>query len=58
MIQLTRINDSKIFLNENFIETIEETPDTVIILSNGRKFVVVESVETIINMIIDFRNKS
>lgn len=58
MIQLTRINDSKIVINEAFIESIEETPDTVVILSNGRKLVVVENIETIMNMIIDFKNRT
>lgn len=58
MIQLTRINDSKIVINEDFIESIEETPDTVVVLSNGRKLVVVENTETILALIIDFKSKT
>lgn len=37
MIEVTKINGSKILVNTNLIETVEETPDTVITLTDGKK---------------------
>ena len=37
MIELTKINGVKILLNSSLIETVEETPDTVITLTDGKK---------------------
>ena len=44
MILLTRINKvTQFYLNEDMIEFIEETPDTIISLNTGKKFAVMES---------------
>ena len=44
MILLTRINKvTKFYLNEDMIEFIEETPDTIISLNTGKKIAVMES---------------
>ena len=44
MILLTRINKvTQFYLNEDLIEFIEETPDTIISLNTGKKFAVMES---------------
>ncbi|MGC8777799.1 MAG: flagellar FlbD family protein [Candidatus Caldatribacteriaceae bacterium] len=58
MIHLTRLNGSGFVLNADLIETLEATPDTVITLVTGRKYVVREGVEEIIEQVIDFRKKS
>ncbi|RXT15121.1 flagellar FlbD family protein [Ammoniphilus sp. CFH 90114] len=51
MIQLTRLNNSTYFLNPFLIETVEETPDTIISLTNGKKFIVKEkAVDVILSM--------
>ncbi len=55
MIHLTRINRVPLVLNSDLIEHIETTPDTVISLTNGQKFVVLETVDEIIRRVIDFR---
>ena len=55
MIQLTRINRVSLVLNSDLIEHIETTPDTVISMTNGQKFVVLETVEEIIRRVIEFR---
>ena len=57
MIKLTRMNKSKFFLNVNLIEIIEETPDTVVTLTNGHKMIVTESAEQIIEKIIKYKRK-
>ncbi|SDB39448.1 MULTISPECIES: flagellar FlbD family protein [unclassified Butyrivibrio] len=47
MIEITRIDGRIMLVNEDLIETVEATPDTVIIMANGRKFIVQESVPEI-----------
>lgn len=48
MILLTRFNSGERFaVNPDLIERVEETPDTVITLTNGAKHVVQESIDEI-----------
>lgn len=55
MIEVTRINHLPLVLNADLIEHIETTPDTIISLTNGQKFVVLESIDEIIGRVIAFR---
>ena|SRR5579871_3350991 len=55
MIQLTRLNHIPLILNSDLIEHIETTPDTIIVLTSGQKFVVTESVEEVIDKVIKYR---
>ena len=56
MIKLTRINGTEEFyINENKIEFLEETPDTVIALESGKKVVVLESIDIILERIAAYR---
>lgn len=57
MIQLTKLNNTTFVLNCELIETVEETPDTVISTTNGKKYVVTESVEEVVEKVIEYRNK-
>ena len=57
MIKLTRLNGKEFVLNIDFIEFIESTPDTVISTTTGKKVVVIESVDDIIQKIIEFRRR-
>jgi flagellar protein FlbD len=43
MITVTRLNGSKLMINALLIEIIEETPDTIVTLTTGKKFIVTES---------------
>lgn len=48
MIQVTRINrQDRFWVNENLIETMEATPDTILSLATGKKLAVAESVEEV-----------
>lgn len=47
MIRLTRLNGSEFYLNPSMIEIIEESPDTHLTLSNGNRYLVLESVKII-----------
>ncbi|BDV44417.1 flagellar protein FlbD [Geotalea uraniireducens] len=55
MIKLTRLDGSEFFLNPDLIESIEETPDTRIRLSNEDRFLVLEKAATIIEKIIAYK---
>ena len=57
MIKLSRLNNTEYYLNSDIIETLEETPDTVVTTVNGKKLVVLESAEEIIKKIIQYRGK-
>jgi flagellar protein FlbD len=57
MINITRLNGSKFVLNCEYIETLEKTPDTVITTTNGKKIVVAESVEEIVEKVIQYKSK-
>ncbi len=55
MIQLTRLNDERFALNTDLIERVEETPDTVLTLIDGTKYVVSEPIDEVIDRVIEFR---
>ncbi|MDR3354048.1 MAG: flagellar FlbD family protein [Synergistaceae bacterium] len=55
MITLTRMKGEKFTLNSDHIETLEETPDTVVTMLNGHKYLVREKSVEIISMIESFR---
>ena len=55
MINVTRFNGSKIYVNADLIQTIEGTPDTVITLTNNVKIVVKERPETVVDMVIQYQ---
>jgi len=58
MIYVTRLNGERLALNIDIIEQMEETPDTVITLTTGKKLVVKESMYKIREDIISFRKRS
>jgi flagellar protein FlbD len=55
MIRLTRINHVPLVLNSDLIEHVEVTPDTVISLTSGQKFVVLETAEEVVKRVVEFR---
>ena len=57
MIKVTKLNQSIIYVNSELIEFIEETPDTVLTLTNGGKLVVEESAQEVIDRVVEFRRK-
>jgi len=48
MIQVTRLDGKPLVLNADWIQTVEQTPDTLITLTNGTKYIVRDSVEEVI----------
>ncbi|MBI3395268.1 MAG: flagellar FlbD family protein [Spirochaetia bacterium] len=57
MIELHRLNDTVFYLNHRHIETMEALPDTVIMLTNERRYICKEKPEEIAQKIVDFNRK-
>ena len=57
MIQLTRLNHSSLLLNSDLIEHIQVTPDTLVTLTNGHTYVVLENPGEILELIADFKRR-
>jgi flagellar protein FlbD len=55
MISLTRLNGTKYYLNADLIVSVEGTPDTVITLTNGAKFIVRNHPEDVVQMIVQYQ---
>ena len=55
MIEVTRLNGTKILINPDLIEFVEETPDTGISFTTGRKIIVKESRQEIKNLVKLYR---
>lgn len=57
MIKVTRLNDKEFVINTDIIEFIESTPDTVITTTTGKKVIVKEDVDEVIEKVINYKNK-
>ncbi len=55
MITLTRLNGLRFALNPDLIERVDVTPDTVVTLIDGAKYLVAESLDEVIAEIRAFR---
>jgi flagellar protein FlbD len=55
MVEVTKINGVKILVNPHLFEIVEETPDTVITLTTGRKIIVKESRQEVKNLVKLYR---
>ena len=55
LIEVTKINGVKILVNPHLLEIVEETPDTVLTLTTGRKIIVKESRQDIKNLVKLYR---
>jgi flagellar protein FlbD len=55
MIKITRLNRIPLILNSDLIEHIEATPDTVITLTTGQKYMVLETIDEIVERVVRFR---
>lgn len=57
MIDVTKMNGVSITINADLIEIVEETPDTVITLTTGKKIIVKESRQKIKNLVKSFKKE-
>ena len=57
MIELTGMNNKNFILNAEHIEKVEEVPETLITLTNGKKYIVLESIDEVKDEVIWYKNK-
>ena len=57
MVEVTKINGVKVLVNPDLIELVEETPDTVISFTTGRKIIVKESRQEIKSLVKSYRKE-
>lgn len=55
MIVVTRLNLTRFAVNPDLIERVQESPDTTIVMVDGARFVVRETMDELIAQITDFR---
>jgi len=58
MIRVTKLNGEIIVINDDLIEFVEQTPDTIISLTDGKKIMVREDPDEIIKRVAEFRRMS
>ncbi len=57
MIEVTRLNGKKYWINPHQIESMEQKPDLTISLLSGNQIVVKETPEEIIQKVVDYRRR-
>lgn len=57
MIEVTKLNGSKLTVNAELIERVEELPDTVITMTTGNKIIVKESRQEVKNLVILYKKE-
>lgn len=57
MIDVTKMNGGSVTVNADLIETVEETPDTIITLTTGKKIIVKESRQEVKNLVKSYRSE-
>ena len=55
MIRLTRLNKNELVINAEMIEFIGATPDTIVTLTSGKKIMVFEPVDTVVERIVEYK---
>jgi flagellar protein FlbD len=55
MIVVSRLHGSTMALNSDLIERVEATPDTVLTLVDGSRYVVAESLDEVVGKVLAFR---
>jgi len=57
MITVTKINDRDIVVNCDLIELIETTPDTTLTTTTGKKIIVLDTVDEILNKVVAYKGR-
>ncbi|MCM1321092.1 MAG: flagellar FlbD family protein [Bacteroides sp.] len=57
MIEVMRLNGTKYWVNPHLIECLEQNPDVTLVMLSGKKLVVKNTPEDIIEKIINYRNR-
>ncbi len=57
MIEVTKLNGQKVLINPDLLEIVEETPDTVVSFTTGKKIIVKESRQELKNLVKSYRKE-
>ncbi|MBK8014111.1 MAG: flagellar FlbD family protein [Deltaproteobacteria bacterium] len=57
MLRLRRLNNTPLVVNLQSIALVEQTPDTLLVLTNGDRIHVAESVEEVVEQAVAFLTK-
>jgi flagellar protein FlbD len=57
MIVVTRLNDSQFAINPYLIERIHENPDTTLVMVDGAKYIVRETMVEVIELVARYRSR-
>ena len=57
MIEVTKLNGEQFMVNAELVELVESTPDTIVSLTTGKKYMVRETVDEIVDRIIQYRRQ-
>lgn len=57
MITLTKLNDTSFVLNAELIKTVEETPDTVVTITTGNKYIVKEKASEVVDKVVQYKRE-
>lgn len=57
MVELTKLQNAKIVVNAELIEFVESTPDTLITTTTGKKLMVKETVEEVVEAVIAYKRR-
>jgi len=55
MVEVTRLDGKKYYVNPHQIEYIESNPDTTMIMLSGKRLVVREDYQTVFQRIVEYR---
>ena len=58
MINVSRLDGSEFIVNAELIELVEGTPDTVLTLTTGAKFIVRESSAEVVDRVVAYRRRA
>lgn len=57
MIEVTRLDGKMYYINPHQIEYMESNPDTTLTMLSGKRLVVKDDVETVIDRIVEYRKR-
>jgi flagellar protein FlbD len=57
MIELTKLHNEKIVVNADLIEFVEATPDTLISTTTGKKVMVKETVQEVVDRVVAYKQR-
>ena len=58
MVKITRLNGTILVVTADMIEFLEATPDTIVTLNTGRKVVAKESIDELIDKVVEYKRRA